>query len=149
MPTVIKSSGKIVGGKLSIQEKKALDIEVRKAIAEMDKKNTREIDAMVLWVLHEQFGFGPGRLRRFHDNFVKSLDKLLERYEMLPEDRIWLCTRELKKYGIDLDKWDEELEAANRAEDKANTCACCGVEIPNGAKLCHECDIDLRIKLGE
>lgn len=142
MPTVIKIGGKIVGGKLSKQEKKALDIEVRKAIAEMDKKNTREIDAMVLWILHDQFGFGPVRLKRFHNNFVKSLDKLIKRYEMLPEDRVWLCTRELKKYGIDLDEWDKELEEKNRAEGNVNTCICCGDVIPEGIQVCRKCELE-------
>ena len=117
MPIVIKSSGKITGAKLSKQEKKALDIEVKKALAEMDKKNTREIDAMVLWILHDQFGFGPTRLKRFHDNFVKSLDALVERYEMGKEDRIWLCTSMLKDYGIDLDEWDKELEEKTGIDD--------------------------------
>ena len=72
MPIVIKSNGIITGAKLSKAEQKALDIEVRKAIAEMDDANTREFDAMVLWILHEQFGFGPKRLKKFHDSFVKK-----------------------------------------------------------------------------
>ena len=141
MPIVIKSSGKITGGKLSKQEKKALDIEVRKAIAEMDKKNTREIDAMVLWILHDQFGFGPTRLKRFHDNFVKALDDLIKRYDMAKEDRVWLCTHSLKNYGIDLDEWDRELEESNAA-DNAEHCICCGAVIPEGRQVCRACEVD-------
>jgi hypothetical protein len=142
MPTVIKTGGKIVGAKLSKQEKKALDIEVRKAVAEMDKNNTREIDAMVLWILHDQFGFGPTRLKRFHNNFVKSLDALIERYEMGKEDRVWLCTHELEKYGINLDEWDKELDEKNQADGNVNTCVCCGAVIPEGIQVCRECEIE-------
>ena len=105
---VRKIGNTIIGADLTKAERKALDIEVQKAIAEMDKKNTKEIDAMVLWVLHEQFGFGPERLKRFHDNFIVELRDLVNRYEMPMTDASWLCTRKLERYGIDLDEWYEK-----------------------------------------
>ena len=105
---VIKIGNCITGAVFTKAEKKALDIEVKKALADMDKKNTKEIDAMVLWVLHEQFGFGPERLKKFHDNFIVEMKALIDRYELPKTDTPWLCTDKLEKYGIDLDDWDKE-----------------------------------------
>lgn len=105
---VKKSAGKIVGMDLTVAERKAMEMEIQKTIAEFDRKNALEINAMVLWVLHDQFGFGIKRLRQFYKSFDPALERLFERYEMEDSDRVWLCLRELKEYGIDLEKWSEE-----------------------------------------
>lgn len=97
---------KVVGIGLNRAEREALDREVRKAIAEYDAKNAMEIDAMILWILHEQFGFGPKRLKRFHDNFITELRALTDRYELPKTDTPWLCMHKLEQYGIDLNEWD-------------------------------------------
>lgn len=77
----------------------------------VDKKNAREIDAMVLWVLHEVFGFGPERLRRFYNSFNGQVEALAERYQMTDDgDRVWLCLHKLKEYGIDLEEWEREAQ---------------------------------------
>lgn len=71
-----------------------------------------EIDALVLWVLHEQLGWGEKRLRRFYDNFADEIDALVQRYQMDEEDKVWLCTQKLKDYGIDIEQWDKERSHA-------------------------------------
>ena len=38
---------------------------------------------MVLWILHQEFGFGPERLRRFHERFFAGMDALVKRYEIV------------------------------------------------------------------
>ena len=48
---VKKTSGKVYGAVLTIAEKKALDMEIKRRLAEMDKKNMEEVDAVVLYVL--------------------------------------------------------------------------------------------------
>lgn len=90
-------------------EKKVIEYEARKVFAEHDRKNVREIEAITLWVLHEMFGFGPKRLRRFYFAFHKYIRKLLERYVMEESDMDWLCTRKLKEIGVDVEQWREEL----------------------------------------
>ena len=84
--------------------------EIRNQLAEYDRKNELEIDAMVLWVLHEQFGFGPKRLRHFYDAFSYAMDELVNRYVMDDSDQPWLCTYKLKEIGIDLEEWRKEKE---------------------------------------
>lgn len=105
---VKKSGGKIFGAALTAAEKKALRLEIERQTAEFDREHAREIEAMVLWGLHEEFGFGVVRLKRFHDIFGKLLLELLERYDMAggdSNDRLWLCTRKLKDAGIDISEW--------------------------------------------
>lgn len=105
----IKKAGKhIIGANLTVAEQKAIDIEIQKKMAEYDEKNTREIDSMILWVLHTEFGFGHSRLKRFHNRFNKAITELIEHYQMDESDVRWLCTTKLKEYGVDLDEWDKE-----------------------------------------
>ena len=54
---------------MSAAEKKAMDMEIQRQLAEYDRKHIREIDALVLWELREQLGFGNKRLKKFYDNF--------------------------------------------------------------------------------
>lgn len=93
---------------MSAAEKKAMNMEIRRQLAEYDQKRLVEIDAMILWVLHEQFGFGPKRLRQYYDAFHKSIDGLIDRYQMDSEDDIWLCTQMLKRIGVDVEEWHKE-----------------------------------------
>jgi hypothetical protein len=109
---VRKIGNTIIGADLTAAERKALNLEVEKevkrSLAEMDKENTNEIDAMVLWVLHEQFGFGPKRLKRFHDKFIVEIRSLIKRYGMDKTDTPWLCRHKLERYGINLDEWNKD-----------------------------------------
>lgn len=105
----IKKAGKkIIGAELTTSEKKAMDIEIRRQIAEYEHKHEIEIDAMILWVLHEKFGFGHKRLRQFFDAFNASMKELYGRYTDEGTDIAWICADELKKYGIDVEVWREE-----------------------------------------
>lgn len=67
-----------------------------------------ELEALVLWVLHDKFNFGPKRLKRFHDRFTDSIKELVERYGMDESDNVWLCTKKLKDRGIDIEAWRNE-----------------------------------------
>ena len=103
-----KAGGKIYGVQLSAKEKKAMDDEIKRQCVEYDKNNINEMDAIVLWLLHEKLGFGHKRLRRFYDWFHTEFDALVKRYEMEDGDAIWLATHKLKEYGIDIAEWNKE-----------------------------------------
>ena len=115
---VKKTSGKIYGAVLTTSEKKAMDMEIKRQLAEMDKKNMEEVDAVVLYVLMTEFGFGEKRLRRFHDTFCEQITALVNRYEMDSDDDVWLCTEMLKRRGIDINQWNKELESKNKENEK-------------------------------
>lgn len=105
-----KHNGRIFGVELTKKEQEALDKEVRKQLAEYERKNDEEYDAIVLWLLHEKFGFGEKRLRRFYDLYASEVRSLLDRYKMNNSDAVWLCTYKLKEYGIDIHAWNREDE---------------------------------------
>ena len=107
---VKKAGGSIFGGAMSAAEKKAMDLEIQRQLAEYDRKHLVEIDAMILWVLHERFGFGPKRLRQYYDSFRACTNELVERYQMDAGDDIWLCTQMLKRIGVDVEQWHKEAE---------------------------------------
>ena len=89
----VKKAGKrVFGAVMSAAEKKAMDMEIQRQLAEYDRKHIREIDALVLWELREQLGFGNKRLKKFYDNFSRGIEALIRRYEMEQGDDVWLCT---------------------------------------------------------
>ena len=103
-----KAAGKIFGADLTAAERKAMNLEIERQLAEYTRAHGLEIDAIILWVLHAQLGCGPKRLRRFYDRFNEERDALLKRYEMDEDDEVWLCTFLLKKLGVDIEQWDRE-----------------------------------------
>lgn len=108
---VVKQVGKLIlGADLNEKEKKALDIEIGKEFAKYNRNNANEVDAIILWVLHDQFGFGHDRLKKFHAAFQPSLKELCKRYEMTDkDDELWLCTRKLLDIGVDIEDWNKEV----------------------------------------
>lgn len=80
-----KAGGKVYGAVLTAAEKKAMDLEIQRELAEYDRKHIAEIDATILWVL-------------------------VSRYEMEDQDDIWLCTQMLKRIGVDIEAWHKESD---------------------------------------
>lgn len=107
---VKKTKGKAYGMTLTAAEKRAMNLEIQRQLAEYDARHNIELDAIILWELHEQFGFGPKRLKKFYDAFSKATDELIKRYEMEDAEKVWLCTYMLKRYGIDIEKWHSEAK---------------------------------------
>lgn len=105
---VKKAFGKVYGAQMSAAEKKAMDKEIRRQLADYDMKNAVEIDAMVLWILHDKFGFGIKRLKRFFDCFSDEMSELAKRYELDESESSWLCTYKLEQLGVDLNAWEKE-----------------------------------------
>ena len=94
----------IFGAELTAAERKALDMEIKRQLAEYDTKHKNELQALILWQLHEQLGFGAVRLRRFYDNFDREMDALINRYELDESDNVWICTEKLKEIGVDIER---------------------------------------------
>lgn len=107
-----RGMGRILGVQLNAAERKALEEEVdrqcREKLKEYDQNHIEEISAMLLYTLHEVFGFGEQRLKKFYWAFDEQMDALLQRYEMGMDDKLWLCSRKLKEIGIDINEWNRE-----------------------------------------
>ena len=65
MPVFKRNRGRIFGVQFSAKEQKAIDAEILRQCAEFDKKNEHEMDALILWLLHEKFGFWKETLTGF------------------------------------------------------------------------------------
>ena len=106
---VIKRSGKhIFGADLTAAEKKAMNIEIDRQLAEHTRKHQVEIECLFLRELRENYGFGETRLRRAFDNFSNDLDDLIARYELGEEDKLWIATQQMKAEGFDVEQWHKE-----------------------------------------
>lgn len=92
---------------MSSTSRKAMDEEIKRQILEYDKKHMIEFDAMVLFNLYSEFGFGAQRLRKFYDSFKKLYKELQDQYCM-PDDVPFICIQKLKDLGVDLESWERE-----------------------------------------
>ena len=105
-----KAGGKVYGATLTAAERHAMNMEIQRQLGDYTRKHAIEVDAMFLWYLHEEFGFGIKRLKKVFTGFHPRMLELCDRYEMHDEgDDIWLCTRKLKDIGVDLDEWLKEV----------------------------------------
>lgn len=97
--------------KISNNQMKAMKREINRQIIEHDEAFAMDSDATVLWVLHEYFGFGYTRLRRFWEACFKSHAELKDRYQFNSEEVAWLCRVKLKsEVGIDIEEWYKEAD---------------------------------------
>ena len=97
---VKKSNGKIFGANLTAAEKKAMDIEIRRSIDDYNRQNMNEIDAMVLWHLHEEFGFGSERLNKFSERFTKIMNSHAKTYDDVAYEAL---IKHAKECGVNIE----------------------------------------------
>ena len=90
---------------LSHEQNQIIKKEVRKAVFAEHLKGGANFDALVLWTLHTEFGFGAKRLRRFFDAFMTGYLELKEYYE-LDADTAYIAVEGLKKIGVDVYAWE-------------------------------------------
>ena len=97
-----KSGGKVFGADLTSAEKKAMEMEIRRQLVDYNRQNMNEIDALILWHLHIEYGFGKKRLLRFYESFNKRVEEMMNYYMMDSSKAPWMYTEKLKEYGIDI-----------------------------------------------
>lgn len=104
-----QSGGKVFGAVLTAKERKAMEIEINRQILEADRQYQDDIDAAVLWVLHQHLGFGEKRLRSFYEAFIKVHDELRAFYECEnDEEAMWIIHEKLKQIGVDVVAWNKQ-----------------------------------------
>lgn len=89
---------------LTKKQERAMQAEM---LRQLNDNMASDLEATFLWALHEQFGFGAERLRRFYDSVAESRGALLRHYEM-EEDSQFILLRKLEEIGVDLKQWDNE-----------------------------------------
>ena len=99
--------GKIFGVSFTPKEQKAIDEEIDRQVIERHRTFTDDFDYMVMRILHDQFGFGLTRLRRFYDAFKEDNAELIEHYEM-PDAGVYIARMEMNEIGCNIEKWNSE-----------------------------------------
>lgn len=108
---VKKLKGKPYGVEFTAQERKAMNLEINRQIAEKDEEYKENIDAMILCVLMIHYGWKKKRLRKFWNAFITEHKALREFYQMNDSgDSEWLAHRMLREIGVDIHQWYKEDE---------------------------------------
>jgi hypothetical protein len=97
---------------LSKREREAMNAEISRQTAAKLEEMACRIDSMVIYTLRVYAGWGEKKLHGYWKAFRSEFEKLVEQYEM-PGEFAWLCDRELKKDGIDIDAWRDKEEKDN------------------------------------
>ena len=100
-------NGQIYGVQLNSKEQKALDEEINRQTIEKHREFTDDYDYMILRILHNQFGFGPTRLKRFHEAFITDNESLIKHYEM-PDAGVYIARKEMNEIGCNVEQWNRE-----------------------------------------
>ena len=102
-----KFQGQIFDVELNKKEQKALHQKINEQIVENHRKFTDDFDYMVMKILHDHFGFGFTRLRRFYDVFNVENDALEKHYEMA-DAGVYVARKEMNDIGVNIEKWNNE-----------------------------------------
>lgn len=92
---------------MSKEEKRALHAEVARQARQISDRFSLEVDATILWALHEEFGFGADRLRRVWDCVAVHRAELLKHYDM-QDNAEFILLYKLRQIGVDVEKWTAE-----------------------------------------
>jgi hypothetical protein len=104
--------GKVFGAELTAAERKAMNIEIDRQLAEKEAQFAADVDAMVLNTLRACYGWKRKRLRKFWDNLIAEHKALREYYQMdKPGDIEWLAHQKLKEIGVDVHQWYKEEQS--------------------------------------
>ena len=97
---------------LTNRERKAIESEINRQTAQNVKNLSLNLQALVLWQLHEQLGFGKKRLLDFQKAFLPMIKELQRFYEVdNADDTDFICKYKLKnQVGIDVESLDEMFE---------------------------------------
>jgi hypothetical protein len=102
-----KHHGQIFKVELTPKEQAAMDEEINRQTIERHREFTDDFDYMIMRILHNHFGFGPTRLRRFHDAFIVDNEALIQHYEM-PDAGVYIARKEMDAIGCNVKQWNEE-----------------------------------------
>lgn len=92
--------------KVANQIHKAASKEVAHLMAEATERFYKNEVAVILWELHQTFGFGKDRLRRFYDNYDPAWKALRDHYELTDAEVEFVVVQQLRDIGVDLEEWE-------------------------------------------
>ena len=113
-----KHAAKVQAVVITSAQREAIKKEIDRQILRRDVEYLHDVEACVLWALHDTEGWGAKRLRRFWLAFMKTHEDLRQHYELNDDTNDWICRYKLKtELGIDLDEWDKETKNGTGTND--------------------------------
>lgn len=121
MATFKKFGKAVFGVTFNKKEQDIIDKSIQELILDRFVEFEKELDASMLMMLHEHFGFGHDRLMKAWKLTFDCNRYLQKRYELDAKDSCWLVKKKLKEeMGIDLDElYDKEVRSVS--EDTRGT----------------------------
>jgi hypothetical protein len=92
---------------------KTVERAIRKLNLQEFEKQSKQFDALILYTLHEEFGFGAIRLKRFAKKMCKIHDYFRDRYD---DASLFAMQKKLLALGIDIDNLDKEIQEEMRKD---------------------------------
>lgn len=105
-------------GDLTAKEKRKLVQEIRTECVAQTRAYEVQLDAVTLFVLHTEFGFGKQRLQRFYDALFSKRKEMQERFQMPGEDDDYAIWHFLLEDGIDVEQMYREQDQRDREKFK-------------------------------
>jgi hypothetical protein len=102
-----KFRGQIFGVEFHPKEQQAITAEIDRQLIKRHKQFADDVDYMILKILHDHFGFGPARLRRFYDYFTEDNAELIQHYEMA-DAGVYIAREEMNAIGCNIEEWNKE-----------------------------------------
>lgn len=90
------------------ERKRQADAATKELVEFVLNNMATDLDAIILYALANEFGFGKHKLRRAYDAVFEAKKELKERWLGNDKDVVEDAKRELKKIGVDIDLWDEQ-----------------------------------------
>ena len=103
-------------------QKEQISIATRELTELVLNKMGTDLDAAVLYVLADRFGFGKHRLRKVYDGIFETRLELKKAWEGSDNDLPDDYRRELKKIGVDIELWNQLGRAWNDGGYKNDEC---------------------------
>lgn len=85
-------------------QRKALRNECVKEFHKLLDIYNHEAAMQVLHILHFEFGFGQQRLKKFAEKLAEMQTRQKEKYDLADSDTGWLCEKQLREDGINVDE---------------------------------------------
>lgn len=102
-----RCNGQIFKVELTPKEQKALDAEISRSLIEKHSEFVDDVDYMIMRILHNEFGFGLTRLKRFYEAFIADNDALVKHYEM-GDAGAYIARKEMNAIGCNIEQWNRE-----------------------------------------
>jgi hypothetical protein len=93
---------------MSPSQHRAMMKKIKEQCAVYYRNHEVEVIASMFWYLYEREGWDYEDLRHLWEDFMPTLNELIDHYELSEDDTQWLCLEKLKTIGVDLVAWEAE-----------------------------------------